>query len=306
MGFVVKNGTEQIQFYIELTADGNILMPVDIDNLIWNNKTIIRMNDNMDYWEKSTYVCSITKKQLIHIRDWIVDIFKPTHSFYAPFNIVNDIKTTYNNPISRSSICTDFCTEMFQFIQKDLKVSLNFITMPKAMLVNLICKEYKKLDMTNINERNEVINYYKQIRAIFVKFGAIIDTIIGGRTDTWAISTKLLIEVYLMSEEMKKNALSSYIYGYDMDNTLHYYKVNKDSVMTVNYVLYPITNDIISTSLELKPYLDDNRLNYSKTFDPPYHVPVPINDINDINVQTEKIPMIITSVIFVCILLNIL
>ena len=129
IGFQCTDKSRPYEFtFDEIVAQGFVisaLLPQIIGTgpdatLKWNNQPQITLGSFIDkfYWERSTYMCTITSSQLITVQNWILKTWIPNNPIYS---LLSAIKSTSENdvfnPIFRSSICDTFCYSMLFFIQ---------------------------------------------------------------------------------------------------------------------------------------------------------------------------------------------
>lgn len=130
IGFQSLDVSRPYQFtYDYIVASGfsftSLLPKIVTDNqgnrdLIWNNRGEITQGNFIDkvYWERSTYVTTLSSDQVVKLQEWILNVWIPRNPIYSLLSAIksedpNDIF----NPIFRPSICDTFCYSAFYYLQ---------------------------------------------------------------------------------------------------------------------------------------------------------------------------------------------
>jgi len=113
IGFQSLDKSRPFEFtFDEVIAKGFVisaLLPTIGDGTLkWNNEPEITLGSFIDkfYWERSTYICTITSSQIVEIQNWILNVWIPNNPIYSLISAINSKSDSdVFNPIFRSSIC---------------------------------------------------------------------------------------------------------------------------------------------------------------------------------------------------------
>lgn len=176
----------------DIVASGftfNSLLPEVVTNsdgtrdLIWHNQPEITLGNFIDkiYWERSTYVCTVTSSQLIQIQNWILTTWIPRNPIYS---LLSGIRSTSEedifNPVFRPSICDTFCYSMLNYIgsmdggdQVDpvntgtgLNTCIEYVTVPNVSVNTFVESTGTTFQPVDFEpNREDIINFYVAFEA---------------------------------------------------------------------------------------------------------------------------------------------
>jgi hypothetical protein len=276
MGFVVLGNPNPIEFALEYVAsdfsinaiipDVTQSKPPSIKDIKWVNGSVIIGTSDMDYWNRSTYMCTIRKSHLLKIKDWLLNSFIPNNKIYTFFKISKSVDTILTNPTVRSSVCDDLCTSMFKFIQS-LKIPINYVTQPTVNTAAIISNEVSQVDMTKQENVTAVVNYYKNLNQQTSKLFKDISEVISDITTKKSITTlmKDISAAYSIYKSTFDGSNTTYYYGYDSNNKLQYWEIKPGSKINMDMVPYPIKNNVAVKNLNNITYKNDTRVDFKNT-----------------------------------------
>lgn len=155
IGFI--SGKVAFTIALEIESDNMVsaVIPKIIDNkVVWDGcGNVIKLGEfDPTYWDQSTYLCDISRKQFMKLKDsiFVKDGFVNANPYYSLFKVINDIsipspvplksypKGSIMNPLIKSSDCDDFAYFMIDRLQTMLNVKLNFATRPNYSSAGLV------------------------------------------------------------------------------------------------------------------------------------------------------------------------
>lgn len=161
---------DDIKFYIDFIVNNSIqgtILPTitNSDQLIWKNDCNVTLGDlTLDFWEESTYLCTINKDNLIKFIMDIKNNYIPNNLNYLLFRVsLSESLQDLDTPYLRSSNCDDFVIYGLNFF-KNLNVEIDYISYPRFTSINIISDSsspIKKLDY--VKDKNIIINFYKDL-----------------------------------------------------------------------------------------------------------------------------------------------
>ena len=146
LGFQCTNEKQPFEF----TFDYNIikgfnatsLIPtIQDNNLIWDNDATVYLGNyiDRDYWNHSSYIGTVTAEQLITMQRWILNVWNPDNPIYVLFSgVESSSREDLFNPIMRSSTCFDFAYSLIDFVKNDLRVCIEYPTVPNLTISTFI------------------------------------------------------------------------------------------------------------------------------------------------------------------------
>lgn len=168
IGFVTRKGTGKYAFVLDLIAPNGmvaaILPTIDGNTLTWNNQTQITYNDiDNNYWDHSTYICDITRQNLIDLTKDILYTYVPVHPLYTLFRVAKSPNIQdLLNPEMTSTVCDDFAYFILNTLQKKYGAKVFYQTHPKINMAAFITNsEPKKLDP--IQDKETILTFYRTV-----------------------------------------------------------------------------------------------------------------------------------------------
>lgn len=250
--------------------------------LSWKNlnKITIGTYIDMDYWDRSTYMTTITSKQLVEIQNWIFDFWIPNNPIYSiASGIKSDSLKDIFNPIFRPSFCDTFSFSLLSFIsgvdignQLDpihnlyvgLQHCIDYVTVPNFTLVSFVESSAGSIVPVSFEQnREEIVSFYETLSNE-------INDIINIEQVTVFLIQRLLrgdnpdVIVRLIEQELftaisliataYQNFSVVYYYGYNDQNQPQYWKITSpqlfisyiNSNLRRNYPSISINNDLIN------------------------------------------------------------
>jgi hypothetical protein len=255
IGFKTKN----TKFYLDFLTEGMVgaVLPEVVDNkgvreLKWNNSTYVSIGDFTDnYWTKSSYVATISKKQFMNLKHNILNDFLPNNLHYVLFSLSkNNSVRDLLNPVFNNTVCDTFAIYVLNVLQQKLNVPIDYLVKPHIAISSFISNT-PPVKETNMNL---IIDYYETLTA---KFNSV-------KEKTYEFIMKLIkdynikddtdrnvaiMEDLLSIQEFWKTVFdfankTIYYHNYE-DGKVVYYKVILDSIMLdLNYLPYPIKRNV--------------------------------------------------------------
>lgn len=264
VGFQVGN----MKFYLDYTAVGSMfsaLYPTGVDasgNPIWENATMVTIGElSSEYWEHSTYLCNITKKQFLNLRDKILNEFLPHNPSYALFCVAKSTDITdIGNPILRSSTCDDFVLYVIHTLH-NMKVQLDFITHPKMTIAAIISPTVKLLDYNNPDDKITILTFYNNIQKVLAADEQAMKEAIDeleketDRTKQLALLKNDITTVRNMALKIFSDFGTIIYYDYNSNNVMSYYSITLTDPTNSVYLAYNP-----STLVPDVKYIDFNKM----------------------------------------------
>jgi hypothetical protein len=137
--------------------------PIHPDNNIkWINETGITIGElTPEYWDHSSYICTIDKKQFMKFVNDALNDYLIKHSAYVLFKLISPKGELQLD----SSDCDDFVIYGIEYFRK-LGVAIDYVTYPKTISINLVGKVLNKLDYNEEKDKNIIVNFYKDFNNI--------------------------------------------------------------------------------------------------------------------------------------------
>ena len=231
------------------------------NNLIWYNQNKLTYNDansiiytdpntpsdtppNTPYWDRSTYITTITKSIFM---DLLKDIkgYLTTYPIYALFNVVRPGNIDLLHPELKGVTCDSFA----YFVLNKLKTygaKVHVMVPPKSNLVAYVADSYIKLDISKPEDKKEIITFYKMYNIAFKEIVKEIQLI----STTPSVGIPGLINaIHAKISDLLNHKFIYYCYG--KDSKLDYYELTLNSTqhqqLIVAYTYGLLENDV-------KPY----------------------------------------------------
>lgn len=247
IGFQVGN----MKFYLDYTAEFSMfsaLYPTGINDggePIWKNGSMVTIGElSYEYWEHSTYLCTINKKQFLNLKDKILVEFIPDNPSYSLFCVAKSSNTVdLENPILRSSTCDDFVLYVIHTLQ-NMKIELEFVTYPKMTIAALISPTVKLLDYNNDNDRNVILSFYsimqQNLKTDEEEMKKIINDLAKEKDkDKLLVMLKNdITTVRSMALKLYSNFGTVIYYTYNSDNVMSYYSITFSNPTDSVYLAY--------------------------------------------------------------------
>ena len=191
IGFQCTDVSTPFEFtFDEIVAQGFVissLLPQIVNNdLVWRNQPEITLGSFIDkfYWERSTYICTVTADQLILIQEWILSIWIPSNPIYSLLSAINSTsEQDIFNPIFRPSICDTFCYSLIYFIQGvdggnqvdpvfnlapiSLNVCIEYETVPNVSISAFVSSFPGSITPVDFeSNKQDIVNFYIAFEAL--------------------------------------------------------------------------------------------------------------------------------------------
>jgi len=304
IGFQCTNKAEPYEFtYDEIVAGGfaiNSLLPEIVDNdLVWNNTPEITQGSFIDkiYWERSTYLCTISSSQVVQIQNWILDVWLPNNPIYSLLSAIkSEAIDDVFNPIFRPSICDTFCYSLIYYIQntnggnqvdpvfssqiEGLKGCIEYETVPNVSVNAFVSNVPNSIIPVDYEEnKQEIINFYilfeQEINAVvnleeeIQKLIAELET--APPEEKAALIRQIMNDLFTLLQVIRNiysNFEVAYYYGYgigDKNNIPQYWKITKPELTLIytnsnlmrNYAPIDKTGNLVLDSLTLNLECND-------------------------------------------------
>jgi hypothetical protein len=216
------------------------------DTLTWNNENQLTYNDansvmqntQIPYWDRSTYITTITKNNFMHV---LKDIkgYLNTHPIYALFNV----NRTNNNNLLDPDLNGLTCDSFAYFVLNKLQTygaKINIMTPPKSNIVTYVADSITKLEFSK--DKHEIITFYKNYTKLYQK---IAQEIININTDN---IIQIITDIHKNILDELNNNFIYYCYGEGKPN---YYrlKLNQTKPLIATYTYGLLKNDITHNSV---------------------------------------------------------
>ena len=217
------------------------------NNLIWNNKNQITYNDansvisgtKTPYWDHSTYITTITKKNFM---DLLKDIkgYLATYPIYALFNVVNSAEIDLLHPDLAGLTCDSFAYFVLNKLQKN-GAKVNIMTPPKSNIVSYVADTITLLDFSK--DKKEIIDFYNNYNIVYAQIVKEIQTI---STSNFLV---LINAIHAQISKLLNNDFIYYCYGKDGKPNYYKLKLNSTQQLIATYTYGLLKNDINPNSL---------------------------------------------------------
>jgi len=187
IGFVYRNSNIEfaLQYFAKVGLVNAFMPDIGSDGSInWKNQTVIGYDDYIDrtYWEKATYIGTITNSKLLKIKKMILNEFVPKNSFYRYLDYYN-FKNEMSNispdrnidtaaithiiknkePTFKKSTCDTFAYFVIDCMKR-LESPIKFITSPRETIGFVAgLSDPILLDENKQNDKKEILAYYKDL-----------------------------------------------------------------------------------------------------------------------------------------------
>ena len=224
------------------------------DNLIWYNQNELTYNDansvipgtKTPYWDRSTYITTITKSIFM---DVLKDIkgYLSIYPIYALFNVVRPTDLNLLFPELKGVTCDSFA----YFVLNKLRTygaKVNLMVPPKSNLVAYVADSVRILDISNPKDKNEIITFYKKYNIAYNKIVQEIQSI----STTPTVNIPVLINAIHANISEILNHKFIY-YCYSTDSKLNYYELILNSTnhqqLILDYTYGFLPNDVNPSSI---------------------------------------------------------
>lgn len=237
LDLVVKNGFTLSSFLPEIRGD----------ELIWNNTPANTIGNFIDrsYWERSTYICTISSQQVTDVMRWTLDVWKPNNPIYSLFYGIATRDDIFN-PIFRPSFCDNYVYSAFFYLQgtdggdftdpvntgSGLNVCVDYATPPNVSTCAFVSNLMTQVDFET--NRDAILTFYRELEAELsdlVIQGMRLEEILQeiradpGNIELILEAEKLLFEILLELVEIYTGFDVTYYYGYDGNNQPAYWRI---------------------------------------------------------------------------------
>jgi len=216
------------------------------DNLIWYNQNELTYNDansvlpdtKTPYWDRSTYITTITKSIFMEV---LKDIkgYLATYPIYALFNVVRPTDLDLLYPELKGVTCDSFA----YFVLNKLKTygaKVNFMVPPKSNLVAYVADSYIQLDISKPEDKKKIITFYKKYNIAFKKIVQEIQSI----STTPSVDIPVLINaIHANISELLNNKFIYYCYGKDSKPNYYELTLNSTKQLILEYTYGLLPND---------------------------------------------------------------
>ena len=259
------NQPYEFLFDLDLKAGFNLtaLVPQIIDingnkNLKWNNECSIFLNDSIDrdYWAHSTYIATMTSKQLLEIQTWILNTWIPQNEIYVLYSGIRSIeRNDIFDPVARPVNCYSFVYDTVNHMKDELKVCIKYPIVPNIGVPALVSDSIEPINFEE--NKDEIITFYEGIINI-VNSPSITSIVEKNSTSDFnidSINNDLFTPIQLYAE-FYKNLDIVYSYGYLPNGSIGYWRITNPSVY-VDYVQIDIKRSFRSIDINNK-FVDDS------------------------------------------------
>jgi hypothetical protein len=243
--------SDSYSFTIDLicpTGMSATLSPTITNNrLIWNNTNQITYNNansviyrtKTPYWDHSTYITTITKKNFM---DLLKDIkgYLATRPIYALFNVVNSKKIDLLHPELTGLTCDSFAYFVLNKLQTNGS-KINIMTPPKSNIVTYVADTITQLDFSKY--KKEIIDFYNNYNIVYAQIVKEIQTI---NTTNFLV---LINAIHAQISELLNNDFIYYCYGKDGKPNYYKLKLNSTQQLIATYTYGLLKNDINANSI---------------------------------------------------------
>lgn len=291
------------------------LLPTIVNgDLVWNNQMQINIGNYIDkhYWERSTYICTITSEQLTIIQNWILNTWIPKNPIYSLFSGSKSSSTQdLFNPIFRPSICDTFAYAMFNYIADTnggllvdpvntgtgFDICIEYVTVPNVSISAFIGETGTMVPVDYESNKQEIITFYEafleevsELEKVTSDIEKLIEQIRNDPNlspdEKNALIWQLVHDVFTFINIIAEAYLTFetiYYYGYSPDNvTPGYWKMTKPKI------------ELTYTNSNLKRSY--NALSYDgKTVEDAYTVPKSCKCVTPVPSEEEPITSGVTS-----------
>ena len=225
---------------------GTLYPDIEGNTLIWNNENQLTYNDansvmqntKIPYWDRSTYITTITKKDFMNV---LKDIKKylTTYPIYALFNVNLSSNVDLLHPDLHGLTCDSFAYFVLNKLQT-YGAKINIMTPPKSNIVTYVADHIKILDFSK--DKEEIITFYKNYKKLYKKIA----------NEIVSISTLNIVQVITNIHNQILGELNNnfiyYCYGKGKPN---YYRLslNKATPLIATYTYGLLKNDITHNSV---------------------------------------------------------
>lgn len=237
LDLVVKNGFTLASFLPEIRGD----------ELIWNNTPANTIGNFIDrsYWERSTYICTITSQQVTDVMRWTLDVWQPQNPIYSLLYGIASRDDVFN-PIFRPSFCDTYAYSAFFYLQgtnggeftdpvntgSGLNVCVDYCTPPNVSTCAFVSRQMTQVDFEA--NRTAIITFYRELEeelSELVLEGMQLEEILQeirnnpGNIELILEAEKLIFEILLELVEIYTGFDVTYYYGYDGNNQPAYWRI---------------------------------------------------------------------------------
>ena len=220
--------------------EGNTLNWNNQNQLTYNDANSVMQNTNIPYWDRSTYITTITKKDFMNV---LTDIKKylTTYPIYALFNVNLSSNTDLLHPDLHGLTCDSFAYFVLNKLQK-YGAKINIMTPPKSNIVTYVADTITPLHFSK--DKEEIITFYKNYKKLYKK----IAREIGSITTLNILQVITNIHNQILAELNNKFIYYCYAYG---EGKPSYYRLslNQTKPLIATYMHGLLKNDITHNSV---------------------------------------------------------
>ena len=258
VGFQCTDKNNPYEFTLDMIVkDGFTLtsiLPEIVDGeLVWNNQGANTIGSFIDrsYWERSTYVCTITSAQVTDIMRWTLDTWQPKNPIYSLFYGIPDMQDIFN-PTFRPAFCDNYAYSIFFYIQdqnggqftdpvnigQGFGVCIDYATVPNVTACAFVSENMVAIDYET--HKGAIVGFYIELEAalnqIIIDGKSLAEIIQEIRENPGNIELileaekllfEILLELYLIYTEFDL----VYYYGYDANNNPTYWEITNPTIL---------------------------------------------------------------------------
>jgi hypothetical protein len=258
VGFQSNSYAFTIDLIIPKGIAASLYPNIKDDNIIWNNQNLLTYNDansiiyidpntpsdtppNTPYWDRSTYITTITKSIFMNVlKD--IKTYLDTYPRYALFNVVRPTNIDLLYPELKGVTCDSFAYFVLNKLQT-YGAKVDIMVPPKSNIVAYVADSIKILDITNPVDKKEIITFYKMYNIAFKQIVQEIQSI----STTPSLEIPVLINaINAKISDLLNHKFIYYCYG--KDSKLNYYELTLNSTqhqqLIVAYTYGLLKNDV--------------------------------------------------------------
>jgi hypothetical protein len=219
--------------------EGNTLNWNNQNQLTYNDANSVMQNTNIPYWDRSTYITTITKKDFMNV---LTDIKKylTTYPIYALFNVNLSSNTDLLHPDLHGLTCDSFAYFVLNKLQK-YGAKINIMTPPKSNIVTYVADTITPLHFSK--DKEEIITFYKNYKKLYNK----IAREIGSITTLNILQVITNIHNQILAE--LNNKFIYYCYRGEEKPSYYRLSLNQTKPLIATYMHGLLKNDITHNSV---------------------------------------------------------
>lgn len=258
VGFQSTDKSKPYEFTLDMIVkDGftltSILPEIREGELIWNNAPVNTIGSFIDrnYWERSTYICTITSAQVTDIMRWTLDTWQPKNPIYSLFYGIPTVNDIFN-PTFRPAFCDNYSHSIFFYIQNQnggqftdpvntgtgFNVCIDYCTPPNISSCAFISTDMVQVDYET--DKGAIVNFYIELETalmqVIIDEERLMEIIRQLREDPGNIelireAEQLIFEILLELAVIYEDFEVVYYYGYDANNQPAYWRINDPTIL---------------------------------------------------------------------------